>query len=160
MTKSRTSYPCRTLCVGAVVLKDASVLLVRQTYGELEGKWSIPWGYIDNNETPDQAVLRETLEEGGIIAELDGLLGIQNHRHTNGDLRLYLLFLCRHVDGEPTPDGHETDDVRYFTLDDLMADVDTIDEFCFWLAKRVLNGTMTRIPSKSDNPYTPHLAFF
>jgi ADP-ribose pyrophosphatase YjhB (NUDIX family) len=70
--------PCHVLCVGAVVMKGARVLLVRQAQGHaLEGQWSIPWGFVDEEEFPDAAACRETLEEGGIEAEIIGLLGVQ-----------------------------------------------------------------------------------
>jgi len=61
------------------------VILVRQTYGEtLKGKWTVPWGFAQGGDPstyydpPHVAALRETLEEAGVVAEVDGLLGIQN----------------------------------------------------------------------------------
>jgi 8-oxo-dGTP diphosphatase len=71
-----------TLCVGAVVLQEEKVLFVRQTYGKLKGKWSLPWGFVDgigpdgSPESPDEAAIRETQEEAGITARVAGLLGI------------------------------------------------------------------------------------
>ena len=90
------------VCVGAVVVWGCRVLFVRQTYGGLRGKWTLPWGFVQGGgaegpcDYPDVAVLRETLEEGGVVAEVEGLLGIQNHTsRRTGEARLYVLFLCR-----------------------------------------------------------------
>ena len=72
--------PSITLCVGAVVLREGKVLFIRQAYGKLKGKWSLPWGFIDGRnpdgsfETPDRAAVRETLEEAGVTAELAFLI--------------------------------------------------------------------------------------
>ena len=154
------------ICVGAIVLRDRKVLLVRQTYGRLTGKWSIPWGYAFTPETnhhldpPHVAALRETREEAGIVAEIDGLLGLQNHQDPEtGTQCLYILFLCRHVSGEPTPDHIETDQAEYFSLKELRAVEDYVDDFCYWLAMNVLQEEYQIIPPQRENPYTPHLAF-
>ena len=154
------------MCVGAVVLRGHRVLLVRQTYGALKGMWSIPWGFPHRDhpgghpDPPHLAALRETLEEGGITAEIEGLLGVQNHARTEGaEPWVYLLYLCRHTAGEPTPDGLETDRAAYFSLDALDALDEPVDEFCEWLSRRVLRGDYHLIPPESVNPYHPNLAF-
>lgn len=161
-------FPPRVvMCVGAVVLRGQEVLLVRQTYGALKGVWSLPWGFPHGEDPngfadpPQMAAVRETLEEGGISAEIEGLLGIQNHaRRESGEPCVYLLFLCRHVAGEPTPDGQETDRAAYFSSEALDALEEPVDEFCEWLARRVLGGDVHLVPPNEANPYQPHLAFF
>ena len=156
--------PQITLCVGAVVLQENKVLFVRQTYGGLKGKWSLPWGFVDGKksdgslEPPEIAAIRETQEEAGVVAKVDGLLGVQNHS-SNGEPRLYIIFLCHHVSGEPTPDNHETDGAAYFSLDEMESFNEPFDEFCEWMAIRVLKNQHHVIPLESSNPYQPHLAF-
>jgi ADP-ribose pyrophosphatase YjhB (NUDIX family) len=158
--------PQITLCVGAVVLDKDRVLFVRQTYGEnLTGTWTLPWGFVQGTlpdgqpDPPHLAALRETLEEGGITAEMVGLLGIQQHQSSTGDPRVYFLFLCRPVSGDPRPDDHETDRAAYFSLHDLDTLGEPVDEFCLWLARRVLRGEHHLIPPEDANPYAPHRAF-
>ena len=165
-TYDPASFPPRIpICVGAVVLKKDKVLFVRQTYGSLKGQWSIPWGLVDGKksdgslEPPDIAAVRETQEESGIIAEIEGLLGLQNHCDKQGNLWLYLLYLCRHVSGEPTPDNHETDHAAYFSVNEMNTFSEPFDEFCEWIARRVLQGEHHLIQPEPMNPYQPHLAF-
>ena len=100
MNDAATEWPPKmAVCVGAVVLREKSALFVRQAEGQsLAGQWSIPWGVVDNDEAPEAAALRETYEESGIKAEIDGLLGIQN---LPGAGWLGIVFLCHHVEGEP-----------------------------------------------------------
>ena len=58
----------------AVVERTGAVLLVRLSYGPREGRWSLPGGLVENDETPEEAAVRETAEETGFDVELDGLL--------------------------------------------------------------------------------------
>jgi ADP-ribose pyrophosphatase YjhB (NUDIX family) len=48
---------------GLVVNKKGEWLVVKKRYGGLKGKWSLPAGFVEGNETADEAVIRETLEE-------------------------------------------------------------------------------------------------
>jgi ADP-ribose pyrophosphatase YjhB (NUDIX family) len=151
--------------VGAVVLRERRVLFVRQAYGDLQGKWSLPWGFVEGEkpdgsvEPPNMAAVRETLEESGVIADVEGLLGIQNHVSNKGEPRLYIIFLCSHISGEPMPDNQETDKAAYFSLGEMDAFDEPFDEFCEWIARRVLQDEHHVIPGNTANPYLPHLAF-
>jgi ADP-ribose pyrophosphatase YjhB (NUDIX family) len=153
------------LCVGAVVLRGDGVLFVRQTYGKLKGVWSLPWGLVDgagpdgSPEPPHQAAVRETREEAGVTARVQGLLGVQNHITQDGKLALYLLYLCDHISGEPTPDDYETDRAAYFSLDEIESLGEPVDDFCRWMACRVLANEHHVTPPTASNPYHPHLAF-
>jgi ADP-ribose pyrophosphatase YjhB (NUDIX family) len=157
--------PQITLCVGAVVLRERKVLFVRQTYGSLKGVWSMPWGFVDGKkpdgaiEPPDMAVIRETQEEAGVIAKVEGLLGVQNHSSSYEEPRLYIIFLCRHMSGEPTPDNKETDKAAYFSLNEIENFDEPFDNFCRWMAIRVLRDQHHVIPLESSNPYQPHSAY-
>lgn len=158
-TQKSPDWPPRmVVCVGAVVLQGSRALFVRQAKGHsLEGQWSIPWGLVDPGESPDTAALRETQEEGGIIAEMKGLLGIQNLRKEGW---LAIVFLCRHVSGVPTSDGGvETDRAAYFSPDEMEAFDEPFEPWCEWLVRRVLRGQYRIIPPQSNNPCHPRLAF-
>jgi ADP-ribose pyrophosphatase YjhB (NUDIX family) len=148
--------PRMAVCVGAVVLRHDRMLFVRQASGQsLAGQWSIPWGVVDSDESPEQAALRETHEEGGIRARLEGLLGLQNLQPG----WIGLVFLCRHEEGDPTADGVETDAAAYVSLEELSALGEAVEPWCVWLARRVLMNAHTLIPCASDSPYHPRKAF-
>lgn len=83
---------------------------------------------------------------------MEGLLGIQNHGTEEGKLGLYILYLCRHVSGEPTPDNQETDRAAYFSLDEMTSFDEPFDEFCEWLARRVLMNEHHVAPPTSTTP--------
>ena len=54
------------LCVGAVVFKDESVLLIKRKNPPNKGQWTIPGGKVQFSETLQQAAKREIFEETGI----------------------------------------------------------------------------------------------
>jgi len=152
--------PGIVVCVGGVVLKEERILLVRQAEGHsLEKQCTIPWGLVDPGESPEKAVLREIEEEGGITAEVQGLLGIQNLPDPL-DGWIGIIFQCKHISGTPKPDGgRETDRAGYFSLEDLSTFDDEIETWCEWLAKRVLTNEHQLIPPEPINPYSPKTAF-
>jgi len=150
--------PKKVVCAGTVVVHDDKVLLVRQAQGQsFAGHWSTPWGIVEANEPPDVAAVRETLEEAGVTAEIEGFLGYQNYEW---EAMVAFVYLCRHVCGEPTPDGVETDLAGYFSLAELDTLTDPIENWTNWMIRRVLSGEYQLIPLLSDNPEKPLAAFF
>jgi 8-oxo-dGTP diphosphatase len=55
------------VAVGAVVFREASVLLVKRAQPPSEGVWAIPGGSVLVGETLQQAAEREILEETGVV---------------------------------------------------------------------------------------------
>lgn len=56
-----------TVGVGAVVVHDGRVLLIRRAKEPLSGRWVVPGGTVELGETLEEAVSREVLEETGIL---------------------------------------------------------------------------------------------
>lgn len=143
------------VCVGAVVRRSDSVLLVRQSPGHsLEGQWTIPWGQIDRGESPTGAVLREVEEEAGVIAQVDGLLGIQELPEPWLGM-VGIMFLCTHIDGVPAPDMRETDAAQYFHKDQLDAVADSLEPLSTWLVRRVLTNDFHLLEMNDSGPFVP-----
>ena len=143
------------VCVGAVVQRTDSVLLVRQSTGHSpEGQWTIPWGRIDSGESPTAAALREIEEEAGVVAQVEGLLGIQELPEPWLGM-IGILFLCTHVDGTPNPDMRETDAAQYFQDDQLDAIADSMDPLSTWLVRRVLTNDFNLLGMNYSGPFVP-----
>ncbi|MFF3103060.1 NUDIX domain-containing protein [Viridibacillus arvi] len=62
---------------GLVENNNGEWLVVMKRYGGLDGKWSLPAGFVQPAETADQAVIREIKEETGIDATILGLIGLR-----------------------------------------------------------------------------------
>ncbi len=147
------------VCVGAVVLRGDKALLVRQAKGHsLEGQWTIPWGKVSSGESPSGAVLRETIEEGGVTAEVEGLLGVQEIP-APWEGQIGILYLCRHLDGEPEPDNHETDAARYLSVEEIEGLDEPVEPLSRWLTMRVLRDDFTMIRDLPSNPFSPSVGY-
>jgi len=60
-------YPRPALTVDALIIStDGKVLLIQRKNPPFEGLWALPGGFVDMDETPEMAVLRELKEETGI----------------------------------------------------------------------------------------------
>ncbi len=72
-----SDYPSRPLVgVGAVVVKDARVLLVRRAKAPSAGHWSLPGGRQRLGETVRETAAREVREEAGVEVEVTALLDV------------------------------------------------------------------------------------
>ena len=67
--------------VTGVVIKDNKVLLARHTYGGGKGKLIIPGGYVNIGETPQDALVREFLEETHVTIKPINIIGIRFNMH-------------------------------------------------------------------------------
>jgi 8-oxo-dGTP diphosphatase len=63
------------VCIGAMVVDDERLLLVRRGHGPAAGEWSVPGGRVEPGETLAEAVVREVAEETGVEVVCDELLG-------------------------------------------------------------------------------------
>jgi ADP-ribose pyrophosphatase YjhB (NUDIX family) len=63
---------------GVVESPDGKWLVVKKKYGGLKGKWSFPAGFVEPNETLDEAIIREVQEETGIQCQVKGIIGIRS----------------------------------------------------------------------------------
>lgn len=72
-------------CAEVLVERDGQVLLSRRAHEPFYGVWEIPGGFVDRNEHPVQAAVRELREELGIDVALTGLLGTYLEQSAYGE---------------------------------------------------------------------------
>lgn len=83
----------RHVVVHAVVERDGALLLVRRADRLLEGgKWGLPGGFLDRDETLAAGVLRELREETGWTGRVAGLLRINSRPDRPGEDRQNVAF--------------------------------------------------------------------
>jgi len=63
------------ICVGAVVVDDDRLLMIRRGHGPGAGEWSIPGGRVERGETLIEALVREVFEETNVEIVVDHFLG-------------------------------------------------------------------------------------
>jgi 8-oxo-dGTP diphosphatase len=120
----KRDYPERPIIgVGAVIVKDDHVLLVRRATEPLKGEWSVPGGALELGEKLRDGAAREALEETGLLVEAGEVLDVFDSIFTDADGRTqfhYVLidFLCRPVAGEAVA-GSDVSEVRWVTESDV-----------------------------------------
>jgi 8-oxo-dGTP diphosphatase len=111
--------------VGAIIIEDARVVLVKRLHPPLQAEWSIPGGVLEVGELVREAAIREAREETGLTVEPAELLGVYDRILRNPEKQVqyhYVLidFLCRRVAGDLAA-ASDAAEVRWFTRDELPA---------------------------------------
>ena len=113
------------LCVGAVVVRDSSILLIRRGTPPGEGLWSVPGGRVQQGESLADAVCRELQEETGLQGEVGDAVG---WTELIGRRRHYVVVDYRVTvapDAIPTA-GSDATDAAWVAFDEL-GDWDLVD---------------------------------
>ena len=105
--------------VGGVIEKDGKFLLVQEAQETCRGKWNIPAGHLDPNETIFDGAKREIKEETGCNVELTGILQIGN-RVLKDNVVVSVIFQAKLLDNNITYDPNEILDVKWFTYEELI----------------------------------------
>jgi 8-oxo-dGTP diphosphatase len=128
--------------VGAIIIEDSRVVLVKRKHPPLQDEWSIPGGVLEVGELVRQAAIREAREETGLTVEPGELLGVYDRVLRDPEARVqyhYVLidFLCRRVAGDLVA-ASDAAEVRWFTrgeLPGLGVAEDTLDVIAKGFAK-------------------------
>ena len=102
--------------VGAVVVDEGRVLLVRRGTEPLKGQWSLPGGLLELGESLTAGVVREVREETGLMVETVELIELLERIHREGErVRYHYViadYLCR-VTGGALQAATDADAVRW-----------------------------------------------
>ena len=103
-------YQNPKMVVGCIPEWEDKILLCKRSIEPKSGKWTLPAGYLENNETVVEGAKRETLEEAG--ARVEGLepYALMSIAHIS---QIYLIFRARLVDTNFAP-GKESLEVRLY----------------------------------------------
>jgi ADP-ribose pyrophosphatase YjhB (NUDIX family) len=95
------------------------VLMVRE---RADGRWALPGGWADVNQSASECVTREIREESGFTARAVKLCGVwdrSRHGYPPNPLTIYtMFFLCELTGGAPQP-SLETSEVGFFAENEL-----------------------------------------
>jgi 8-oxo-dGTP diphosphatase len=96
--------------------EEGQVLLVRN---KDDDSWGDPGGHHENEESFEEAALRETKEETNVEAEITGIQSVDRvkfkHEGTGGYLfNLLVIFRGKYVSGRPEPQEEEIAEVKWW----------------------------------------------
>lgn len=114
-------YATPKVDVRGVVFQNDRILLVSERADD--GRWTLPGGWADVNETPSQAIEREVGEESGFSVRTEKLLAVydrdkQGHVPTFPYTVYKMFFLCRIVSGQAKL-NHEIGAIDFFEMQNL-----------------------------------------
>lgn len=112
-------YATPKMDVRGAIFRDDRVLLVRET---MDGKWTLPGGWADINDSPSFAVEKEIEQESGFTAravKLAALYDRNKHEHPPYLFHAWKAFFICEITGGEARTSHETDGVDFFALDAL-----------------------------------------
>lgn len=113
------SYATPKLDVRSFILQDNQLLLVKE---RSDGLWTLPGGFADINESPSEAVIRETKEETGFDVSALRLLALWDklkHDHPPQWPHVYKCFFhCEILSGEKQ-ENIEIAEIDFFDLNKL-----------------------------------------
>jgi len=102
----------------AVIRDDRDLILIdrRLAKGLLGGFWEFPGGKIEGNETVQECIKREVLEEIGIEIAVDSHLITIDHTYSHFRVNLQ-VYNCRYLSGEAR--AIECEEIRWVTIQEL-----------------------------------------
>jgi ADP-ribose pyrophosphatase YjhB (NUDIX family) len=103
------------IAVGAIVVRDDALLMVRRAHDPGRGLWSIPGGRLEHGEYIADALAREVKEETGVDVEVGEMVGILE---VVGDPHYVILDFSATSTGDASPvAAGDADEVRWVPLD-------------------------------------------
>jgi ADP-ribose pyrophosphatase YjhB (NUDIX family) len=110
-------------CVAVIISQEDKILLARRGVEPLKGKWDIVGGFIEVDESSEDAVIRETKEETGLEVTIKEYLG--SVADVYGDTHVATLNYCYLVEvkgGEPVAKS-DVAELKWFAKDEIPEDM-------------------------------------
>lgn len=131
-------YQNPIMVVGSIPEYRGRILLCRRAIEPAYGKWTLPAGYLENNETLAQGAGRETMEESGADVTILAPYGLFNLTCVG---QVYLMFLARMKNPVFKP-GKESIEVKLFTKQEM-----PWDELAFTVIRETLRLYFKDLPT-------------
>ncbi len=84
--------------VAAIIKKDGKIFATQRGYGKFKDGWEFPGGKIETGETPEEALMREIIEELDTVIEVGELIDTVEYDYPDFHLSME-CYLCRVVSG-------------------------------------------------------------
>lgn len=108
-------YDNPKIVVGAVAIWEGRILMCKRAIEPARGRWTIPAGYMELGESPEQGAAREALEEACAALTIDALIGVYSIPRIG---QVQLIYRARLVDGAFAA-GAESLDAALYAWDEI-----------------------------------------
>ena len=113
------AYENPKIVVGSVVRHDGLILMCKRAIEPRRGFWTIPAGYLELNETPDEGAMREAREEATATITISRLLAVYAVPRISQVQLIYRAALSAPDNGPAIAAGIESEAVDLFRWDDI-----------------------------------------
>lgn len=101
--------------VAVILLQNAQVLLVKRKFEPRAGEWSLPAGFIEWGEGPEETARRELKEETGLDVAVRGIYGVYRGQERPDHEILLVVYRGEMMGGKLQP-GDDALEARWFAL--------------------------------------------
>lgn len=117
-----TYYRNAKPCASVLPVKDGKVLLAKRGRDPFKGAYDIIGGFMEADELPEDAAIREAKEETGLDIKITSLLGTYIDRYgESGDYTLNLHYVGEVMGGEMKP-MDDVADLEWITISEVPLD--------------------------------------
>ena len=106
------------VAAAVVIQQNGSILLTRRIFHPNKGDWTLPAGFVDARENPEDAAVREALEETGLHVRILKLREIISGREHDRGADMVIVYEAEIIGGELKA-GDDADQVAFFPIDQL-----------------------------------------
>lgn len=116
----------RHIVVDAIVINNDKILLIKRAkHISNGGKWAIPGGFVDRDETCEEAAIRELKEETNLTATSTKLFKVNdNPKRRNEDRQNIAFVYAMKAEGELKAQESEVSEIKWTDLDKLPKEED------------------------------------
>lgn len=109
------NYPKINIGVGGMVIRNnLEILLIKRKSSPFV--WSIPSGYLEENEDIFSTISREVKEETNARIKNIGIIAIRQRITKTEGNNLWIIVLSKYLSGKIKPDKHEVIQAKFFSL--------------------------------------------
>ncbi|MBS7646766.1 MAG: NUDIX hydrolase [Candidatus Bathyarchaeia archaeon] len=109
--------------VGAIIICDGKILLIKRKGEPAKGKWSVPGGIVELGEKAEEAVIREVKEETGLDVAEPELVDVVDNivRDMNGEIKWHFVIVDYFVKvkGGELRAADDAEEIRWVPLGDV-----------------------------------------
>ena len=122
-------YQNPKIVVGCLPAYGERILICKRAIEPRYGLWTLPAGFMENDESASEGAAREALEEANARVEIEDLYTVYSIPHIS---QVYMMFRARLLDTDFSP-GVESLEVKLVTADEI-----PWDQLAFTMVKRTL----------------------
>ncbi len=106
----------RPTTTDALIVENGKIVLIKRGTVPFKGVWALPGGFVDSQETAEEACVREAEEETGLDVKIERLVGVFSSPGRDPERgTIAIAYLCN-VAGGKLLGGDDAEEAKWFSL--------------------------------------------